>query len=58
MPVVWQAQPTAKALQTVQAPYAGLWHTMAENCSWTLVPGDGGPVANWTPANGVTPPSC
>ena len=52
MPVVWQAQPTAKALQTVQAPYAGLWHTMAENCSWTLVPGDGGPVATWTPTNG------
>ena len=52
MPVTWQAQTSANELQAVSPGYAGLWHTMADNCSWTLVPADGGPAAQWTPANG------
>jgi hypothetical protein len=52
VPVTWQAQTSADELQTVSSGHAGLWHTMADNCSWTLVPADGGHIAQWTPANG------
>lgn len=52
MPVIWKADASPTALRAVPAEYAGTWHTMAENCSWTLKPVDGGPTVTWTPADG------
>lgn len=52
LPVVWKADASATALRAVPANYAGTWHTMADGCSWTLQPGDGGPTVSWTPADG------
>lgn len=52
LPVTWKAQNSVSTLQTVAPDFAGVWHTMANNCSWTLVPADGGPTVRWTPADG------
>ena len=52
LPVVWKASASSKDLQEVSAAYAGIWHAMADNCSWTLQPAGGGPQVTWSPADG------
>lgn len=52
LPVVWKANASPTDLQVVAPAFAGLWHAMADNCSWTLEPVEGGPRVSWTPADG------
>ena len=51
-PVVWKASSSATDLRDVPAAYAGVWHTMADGCSWTLQPAGGGPQVTWSPTDG------
>lgn len=52
LPVVWQPSPSASDLRTVANDFAGVWHMMDDNCSWTLKPANGAPTVSWTPADG------
>ena len=52
LPVVWKANANLNDMQTVTADYAGIWHTMGDNCSWSLVQSDTGARLSWTPADG------
>lgn len=52
LPVVWKASANVTDQRTVSADFAGEWHTMENNCSWTLDQVDTGARLSWTPADG------
>lgn len=52
LPVVWKASASVNELRAVPPSYAGIWHTMADGCSWLLEPAGGGPRVAWNSSDG------
>lgn len=52
LPVVWKASANVNDQRTVSPDFAGVWHTMEDNCSWTLDQVDTGARVSWSPSDG------
>ena len=52
LPVAWKASANVNDGRTVSSDFAGVWHTMENNCSWNLDQVDTGARVSWTPTDG------
>ena len=50
--VDWPAQSSLTELKEVSEDFAGVWHNMANKCSWRLQPANGGKEVSWRPEDG------